>query len=138
LTNKYGYLSLSFFVLIAVVITYFLVSNKFKQILFFKGNEPSVNNRYKNEEIEKFRRENADLTLKCALVELKLENALEKCKSLNTMADKNEESLHSTTNDLNRAKEKVHSLETSLQSMHGQLDMYKNNLDHLQKVEPFK
>lgn len=107
-----------------------------------------------NEEIDKYRSNNSDLSLKLALSESKLESALEKCKTLNTGAEKcrkeldtykergsklneviikHEQSINLTTMELNRTKERVSELETRLHSSTVERDMFKSNYERLSK-----
>ena len=132
-----------------------LASNEKVQKKFEKYQEEMLTtNKMLNEEIETFRKNNSELSLKLALSESKLESALEKCKTLNTSTEKHkkeldsskermsklnemiikhEQSINLTTQELNRTKEKLNEFETKLHTVTVEKDLYKSNQDRLSK-----
>lgn len=65
--------------------------------------EMRTTNKMLNEEIDNYRTNNSDLSMKLALSESKLESALEKCKTMNTVCEK-------TRRELETGKEKMSKL----------------------------
>ena len=124
-----------------------------KQFEKFKE-ESFKTSRILNEDVDSYRSKNADISLKLALSESKLESSLERCKTLNTNIEKSrkeldtakernsklneiiikhEQSINLTTQELNRLKEKYYEIETRLHSITVERDMYKNNQERLNK-----
>ena len=111
-------------------------------------------NKLLNEEAETYRSNNSELNMKLALSDSRLESTLEKCKSLNTAIEKlrkeletqkernsklneliikHEQSLSLTSQEANRAQERVCELETKLHNMTFERDMLKSNHDRIVK-----
>ncbi|RNA44217.1 nucleo TPR isoform X1 [Brachionus plicatilis] len=107
-----------------------------------------------SEQVDELRTKNSELGMKAALSDSKLEGTLEKCKSLTTNIEKlrkelesykerlsksneliikHEQSIHLTTVELNRCKEKIDELDTKLHSTSVEKDMLKSNYERLTK-----